>query len=107
MGLFSIFWWGASEAPVRARPAGFGETAFARFAWRSERALGLRRGIVGAPDRLIIVDHRSGHQAGLIRRQKSDGARNLMGVDETAKWLRGRRLFEPIRACTVMLALNP
>jgi hypothetical protein len=38
MGLFSIFWWSwLAEpwlaAPVRLRPAGFGETAFARFAW--------------------------------------------------------------------------
>ena len=30
-----------------------------------------------------------------------------MGVNETAKWLSGRRLFQPIRACTMMLDLNP
>jgi hypothetical protein len=31
----------------------------------------------------------------------------LHGVNETAKWLSGRRLFQPIRACTMMLDLSP
>ena len=30
-----------------------------------------------------------------------------MGVNETAKWLSGCRLFQPTRTCTVMLGLNP
>src|SRR6266851_7247889 len=74
---------------------------------RLERELRLWRGIVCAPDRLVVVHHGSGHQTGLIRRQKCNGARNFMRVNETAKWLCGRRLFQPIWACTVMLNLNP
>src|SRR5947208_543745 len=74
---------------------------------RLQRALGLRRGIVGAPDRLVVVDHGPGHQAGLVRRQKSHRARNFPGVDETAKGLCSSGLFQPIRACTMMLTLNP
>ena len=72
-----------------------------------ERERRLLRGIVGAPDRLVVVHHGSGHQTGLIGRQKSNGARNFLRINETAKWLRSRRLFQPIWACTMMLTLNP
>ena len=74
---------------------------------RLKRELRLWRGSVCAPDRLVIVHHGSGHQAELIRRQKCHGARNFVRVDETTEWLCSRRFFQPIRACTMMLNLNP
>src|SRR5450755_3939941 len=74
---------------------------------RLERGLRLWRGIVCAPDRLVVVHHGSGHQAGLISRQKSNGARDFMRINETAKWLCRRRLFQPIWAYTMILNLNP
>jgi hypothetical protein len=55
----------------------------------------------------LVVYHGSGHQAGLVRRQKCNGARNFMRVNEMAKWLCSRRLFQPTWPCTMVLNLNP
>ena len=47
---------------------------------------------IGAPDRLVVVHHRSRHQAGLVAGQEGHGAGDLVGVDQpTEGLLRGAR----------------
>ncbi len=83
---------------VQARRGSGRERAISRTWFRRHRPLRRRRlARIGAPDRLVEVDHRAGHQAGVVGGEEVHRPRHLGRVDEPAEGQPCRRLRLPVR----------
>ena len=62
--------------------------------------------LVRPPDRLIEVNHRTGHEPRLVAGQEGHGARYFVDRDQSPKWLLFGSAREPVWASSVVFALH-